>query len=321
MSLDLLAAMRVFTTVVEAGSFAAAADRLHMSRAMVTRHVAQLETHLGVRLLHRTTRRLSLTEAGAEYNRRSLQVLGMAQEAADVAARHARTPSGALRIASSVGLGELHLQRAITAFLRQYPAIQVDLSMSEQRVDLVEEGIDLAVRVASELEPGLVARRLARVRTILCAAPAYLQAHGTPRTPQELAGHNCMSYAHKGWRSEWQFQRGGASEVVPITGNLRSSGGAALVNAAADGLGIVLEPEFLVCDALREGRLVPLLRQWQPPELALFAVYPDRHYLPLKVRCFIDHLAVVFAPPPPWESWSQLQPPRRGRRTAPRNAG
>lgn len=320
MSLDLLAAMRVFTTVVEAGSFAAAADKLQMSRAMVTRHVAQLEAHLGARLLHRTTRRLSLTEAGAEYHRGALQVLGMAQEAADAAARHARTPTGALRIASSVGLSEHHLQRAITAFLRQYPAIQVDLSMSEQRVDLVEEGFDLAVRIASELEPGLVARRLARVRMILCAAPAYLQAHGTPRAPQELARHNCMSYAHKGWRSEWQFRRDGASEVVPITGNLRSSGGAVLVNAAADGLGIVLEPEFLVCDGLREGRLVPLLRQWQPPELTLFAVYPDRHYLPLKVRCFIDHLAAIFAAPP-WERWSQLQPRRRGRQRAGPGAG
>lgn len=303
MGLDLIAAMRVFTTVVDAGSFAAAADRLEISRAMVTRHVALLEAHLGVRLLHRTTRRLSLTEAGAAYQPRAAQVLAMAQEAADLVTQQARQPSGRLRVASSFGFGEHQLQQAVSGFLRRHPAVQIDLVLGERQVDLVEEGVDLAVRVAGAIEPGLVARRLARVRTLLCASPAYLQAHGEPRAPQDLPAHHCLIYAHKDWRSEWQFRRGDERQAVPIAGRLRASGGSVLVSAAIDGLGLALEPEFLLCDALREGRLVTLLPEWQGPELSVFAVYPERRQLPLKVRSFIDHLVQAFAAPPPWERW------------------
>lgn len=306
MSLDLLAAMRAFTTVVEAGSFAGAADKLEISRAMATRHVALLEAHLGVRLLHRTTRRLSLTEAGTDYHQRASQVLGMVQEAADVVQQQARTPSGTLRVASAVGF-QGRLREATCAFLRAQPAIQVELSLGERRVDLVEEGFDLAVRVASAIEPGLVARRLARVRTVLCAAPQYLAARGRPRSPKDLAQHNCMTYAHKDWRSEWQFRRGSEALAVPVTGNLRSSGGSVLVEAAIEGLGVVLEPEFIVCDALRERKLVRLLPRWQTPELAVFAVYPERRHLPLKVRAFIDHLVAAFTQPP-WERWQDYLP-------------
>ena len=305
MAIDVVAAMRVFSTVVDAGSFAAAADKLEMSRAMATRHVAQLEAHLGVRLLHRTPRRLSLTEAGNEYYARVLQVLGMVQEAADAATQHARTPTGTLRVASSVGFGERHLERAVADFLRQSPGIHIELALGEQRVDLVEEGFDLAVRVAAEIEPGLVARRLARVRTLCCASPGYLQAHGVPRAPQDLRLHNCMSYAHKIWRSEWHFRRGKDLQVVPISGNLRSSGGSVLVGAAVGGLGIVMEPEFLLCEALARKELVPLLPQWRPPELALWAVYPERHHLPLKVQAFIDFLLQAFGSPPYWERWAE----------------
>lgn len=304
MGVDLIAAMRVFTQVVDAGSFAAAADKLEMSRAMVTRHVAQLESHLGVRLLHRTTRRLSLTEAGAQYQQRAVQVLGLVQEAADSAAQHARSPSGTLRIASSVGFGHAHLQPAITAFLRQYPQVQVDLHLAERTVDLVEEGFDLAVRVATRIDPGLVARRLARVRTLMVAAPAYLKARGTPRKPQDLLAHNCFSYAHKDWRAEWHLRRGEEAHDVPVRGNLRASGGAVLVLAALEGDGIALEPEFMLCEHLAAGRLVRVLPQWQTPELAVHAVYPERHHLPLKVRCFVDHLAQAFTDRPPWERWS-----------------
>lgn len=303
MSLDQLLAMRVFTTVVDSGSFAAAASRLDISRAMATRHVAQLETHLGVRLLHRTTRRLSLTEAGAEYHARAGQLLALAQEAADVVQQHVRTPSGTLRITSAVAF-QRPLQQAISAFVRQHQAVQVELSLDERRVDLVSEGIDLAVRVTAQVEPGLVARRLARARTQLCAAPAYLQAHGVPGTPQALEAHNCMSYAHKDWRSEWRLQRGRHSVSVPIAGNFRASGGSVLVGAALEGQGIVLEPEFLVCDALQDGRLRRVLPEWQTPELAVFAVYPARQHLPLKVRAFVDHLATQFGGTPPWERWS-----------------
>jgi DNA-binding transcriptional LysR family regulator len=228
-----------------------------------------------------------------------VQVLALVQEAADVVQQQVHVPSGTLRVASAVGF-QRHLHEAISAFVRAHPAVQVDLSLGERRVDLVEEGFDIAVRVAAEIEPGYVARRLARARTRLCAAPAYLQARGVPRSPEDLVSHNCMSYAHKDWRSEWQFRRGSERRTIPITGNFRCDGGSVLVDAAVGGLGIVLEPEFIVCDALRSGQLVHLLPRWQTPEMSVFAVYPQRRHLPLKVRCFIDHLAQMFAPPP-WE--------------------
>lgn len=303
MAFDLLAAMRVFTTVVDQGSFAAAAAKLEMSRAMASRHVALLEEHLGARLMHRTTRSLSLTEAGTEYHRRATQVLAMAQEAADIASRHASAPSGQLRVATSIAFGERHLEAALVGFLRRHPGIQVDLAMSEKRVNLIEEGFDVAVRLAGSIEPGLVARRIARVRTLLCAAPSYLQAHGTPRAPADLVHHNCMPYAHKDWRAEWHFRRGKAQETVAITGNLRVGGGSVLVGAAVGGLGLVLEPEFLVCEALARGELVRVLPQWDTPELTLYAVYPERRHLPLKVRAFVDWLLQAFGDPPYWERW------------------
>lgn len=303
MGLDLLTAMRVFTTVADAGSFAAAADRLELSRAMVTRYVAQLEAHLAVRLMHRTTRRMSLTEAGREYQRHVAQVLALVQESADAVGRHATAPTGTLRVASAVGF-QRELQRAVSAFLFEQPGIRIELSLAERRIDLVEDGFDLAVRIGAAMEPGLVARRLARVRTVACASPAYLKRRGTPRSPQDLAGHNCLAYEHKDWGAEWLFRRGRATQAVAVSGNLRASGGTVLVGAALDGLGVILEPEFLVCDALRDGRLVSLLRGWQSVELALFAVYPERRHLPPKVRCFIDFLVKAFGGTPPWERWA-----------------
>ena len=320
MAFDLLAAMRVFTTVADTGSFAAAAERLSLSRAMASRHVALLEQHLNTRLMHRTTRRLSLTEAGVEYHQRSTQVLALVQEAGDVAGRHAAKPAGLLRVATSIGFGQQHLEQAVLRFLRQHPGVQVELQMGEARVNLVEEGFDLAVRVATQVEPGMVARRLARVRILLAAAPAYLAKHGTPHKPSDLAAHNCLVYAHKDWRSEWNLRNGGKLESVPIAGDLRASAGTLLVGAAIAGHGIVLEPEFLLHDALRRGQLVRVLPPWHGGELTLSAVYPERRHLPLKVRAFVDFLAQAFGDPPYWEAWEKPPPGAGAKRGARRRA-
>lgn len=301
MAIDIVAGMRVFAAVVEAGSFAGAADKLDLSRGMATRYVAQLEAHLGVRLLNRTTRKLSLTEAGSDYYQRATQILAMVEEAEVSVAQEALVPRGTLRMTTSVGFGIGHLDRAITEYLRCHPGVEIDLTLNERAVDLIEEGFDLSVRIAAQIDPGLVARRLTRARTVACASPGYLEKRGRPESPEQLIGHNCMTYAHTGWQNEWRFRRSGVERRVRISGNLRGNNGNILVNAAMEGLGVILEPDFLVFEALRQKRLVRILSDWQTDELSVFAVYPNRKFLPPKVRSFIDFLADRFGPEPYWD--------------------
>lgn len=304
MAIDIVAGMRVFTAVVEAGSFAGAADKLDLSRGMATRYVAQLEAHLGVRLLNRTTRKLSLTGAGSDYYQRAVQVLAMIEEAETSVAQEASTPRGTLRVTSSVAFGAPHLGRAITEYLQRYPQVGVDLTLNDRVVDLVEEGFDIAIRVAARIDPGLVARRLTRARIVACASPGYLKKHGTPKSPEELARHNCMTYAYWSLQNDWHFRRNGMERNVRVSGNLHGNNGVILMNAAIEGLGVILAPTFLVFEALRQKKLVRILPDWEADELSVFAVYPHRKYLPPKVRSFIDFLAERFGPEPYWESMS-----------------
>jgi DNA-binding transcriptional LysR family regulator len=302
MAIDVVSAMRVFTSVVEAESFAGAAEKLDLSRGMATRYVAQLEAHLGVRLLNRTTRRLSLTEAGSDYYQRATQVLAMIEEAETSAAQNASVPRGTLRVTSSVIFGSRHLGEAVSDFLKRHPQMQVELSLNERVADLVEEGFDLAIRVSAQVDPGLVARRITRMRLIACASPAYLKTRGAPKAPEDLAAHNCLVYAHRIHLGGWHFERDGEERIVPVGGTLRSNNGNALVSAAIDGLGVVLEPSFLVYEALREGKLVQLLPEWRCAEGSVFAVYPNRKFLAPKVRSFIDFLVERFGPEPYWDA-------------------
>lgn len=294
--------MKVFTAVVEAGSFAGAADRLDLSRGMATRYVAQLEAHLGVRLLNRTTRRLSLTEAGSDYCQRATQILAMVEEAETSAAQEASVPRGTLRVNTSVAFGVRHIGPAITEYLQRYPGVDLDLTLNDRVVDLVDEGFDVAIRVAARIDPGLVARRLTRARIVACASPAYLKKHGTPKSPEELAGHNCISYAYWSLQNDWHFRRKSVERTVRVSGNLRGNNGDILVNAAIEGLGVILHPTFLVFEALQKKKLVRILPDWEADELSVFAVYPHRKFLPPKVRSFIDFLAERFAPEPYWDA-------------------
>ncbi len=301
MTIDIVASMRVFTAVVDAGSFAGAADKLDLSRGMATRYVAQLEAHLGVRLLNRTTRKLSLTEAGNDYYQRATQVLAMVEEAETSVAQEASVPRGTLRVTSSVTFGVHHLGRAITEYLQQYPGVQVDVTLNDRVVDLIEEGFDLGIRVATRIDPGLVARKLTPARIVVCASPGYLKKHGAPQSPEELTGHNCLSYAYWSLGNEWHFRRKGVERKVRVSGNLRGNNGDILVNAAIEGVGVILHPTFLVYEPLREKKLVRILPDWEADDLTVFAVYPNRKFLPPKVRSFIDFLAERFGPEPYWD--------------------
>jgi len=300
MSLNVLAGMRVFAAVVEAGSFAGAADKLTLSRGMATRYVAQLEAALGARLLNRTTRHLSLTEAGSEYYQRAVQVLGLVEEAGASVAEGAAAPRGTLRVSAPVSFGARHLGRAITTYLRRHPEVEIDLTLNDRAVDLVEEGFDLAIRIGRRIDDSLIARKITRARMALCAAPAYLKAHGTPRAPADLARHNCISYAYAA-RGDWRFRRGTEERSVRVTGNMRGNNGDVLMEAAIAGLGVIRQPTFLAHEALRRKQLVRLLPRWEIEEMSVYAVYPNRKHLPPKVRSFIDHLCESLGPEPYWD--------------------
>ena len=293
--------MRVFTAVVDAGSFARAAEKLELSRGMTSRYVAQVEAHLGVRLLNRTTRRLSLTEAGNDYYQRATQVLALVEEAEQAASHEAAEPRGTLRINASVAFGARHMGTLISAYLRRYPEVRVDLTLNDRIVDLVEEGFDVAVRIARRIDPGLVARRIAPARTIACASPAYLRQSGAPKTPADLVRHNCLTYAYAGAQNEWRFTRGKREQTVKVGGTLHANNGDILSRAAADGLGVTVQPTFLIDGLFREKKLMRVLEGWEADSLTIFAVYPSRQFLPAKVRSFIDFMLEHFGDKPSWD--------------------
>ncbi|NHR06300.1 LysR family transcriptional regulator [Chromobacterium haemolyticum] len=293
--MDRFSEIRAFVCVAELGSFVAAAERLELSRAMVTKLVSSLEGRLGVRLMHRTTRRLSLTEAGETYLG---QAGGLLAELDDLDARlsqGASSPVGRLRVSAPVSFGMRYLGRAVAGFHQQYPQIEVELNLNDRRVDLVEEGFDLGLRVSNLSDSSLVARRLARIKDLVVAAPSYLQRCGTPATPADLTGHQCLLYALTAQPNLWDFTApDGSSGRVKVKGMLRANNGDILTDAAVHGMGVILQPRFLVEQGLADGTLVPLLSDYDWHCLDLSAVYPARRHVPGKVRAFVDYLQQFF---------------------------
>jgi DNA-binding transcriptional LysR family regulator len=294
MSLDRLAGISVFARVVEANGFTAAARALGLSKAAVSKQVARLEDRLGVRLLNRSTRRLGLTEAGRDFYERAQRVLAELDEAEQAATSRQVNPRGLLRVNAPVTFGVGHLCSLLPDFMRRYPEIKLDLVLNDRYVDLIDEGFDLAVRVGLGPLPdsSLVARRLFAARHAVCAAPAYLERRGVPRTPADLASHDCLLYSYLSTGEEWRFfDPGGRPVGVRIAGPMRANNGDALRHAARAGLGIVYSPAFLVEEDLAAGRLEPVLVDWRTPEAAVYAVYPPGRPLGAKVRVFVDYLA------------------------------
>lgn len=294
--MDRLHAMTVFAKVVEQGSFARAAERLSISSSACSRQVAELEAHLETRLLNRTTRRLSLTEGGQGFYERCVQLLADLDEAEQAAAQNAARPRGTLRVTTSINFGVRHVSPAIGAFLAKYPDVRFNVSLSDRIVDLVEEGYDLAIRIGSAGGETLVARKLGEARMVACASPAYLKAHGAPKTPEDLARHSCLTYEYMPLRNVWTFRgKDGREHAVRVSGPLHSNNGDLLAAAAVAGVGIAYEPEFILGPDLKAGRLVPILGSYTSPLGPIYAVYPSRRYLSAKVRAFVDFLAERFA--------------------------
>lgn len=292
--------MKVFANVVEAGSFAAASERLGLSRAMVSKHMAHLESHLGTRLLNRTTRRLSLTESGSAYFERCQPILKDLEEAELAATELTSVPRGTLRLTAPLVFGVLHIAPLIADYLAIHPEAKLDFTLDDRNIDLVNEGYDLAIRIGNLAETGLIARRFAKDSLVVCGAPEYFRRHGIPKVPEDLSKHKCLGYSYEESVNEWRFSGKDGEHVVHISGNVRANNGDLLRVAALGGAGIIMQPRFLVGADLREGRLQAVLTQYESRELGIYAVYPSRRYLSAKVRSFIDFLVERFGPNPDW---------------------
>jgi len=289
--MDRLTSLTAFVRVVDSGGFSAAGRRLNMSTTMVSNHVQALEDRLGARLLHRTTRRVSLTEVGKAYYDRCVQILADLEQADDIAGALQSTPRGTLRIYTATHIVP-YVAPVVAVYLATYPEVKVDLSMGEPNIDMIEEGFDLAIRLTPPPDSSLIVRGLATWRHVLCCSHGYIEKHGRPQQLSELAQHNCVRHANYPYQDEWRFvDRKGAPAAVKVSGNLVTNSGETLRRAALQDVGISLAAGFLVHDDLEAGRLVRLLPEYRPVELAMNAVYPHRHHLSAKVRTFIDLLA------------------------------
>ncbi|WP_303747685.1 LysR family transcriptional regulator [Stenotrophomonas pigmentata] len=288
--MDTIDAMRVFVTVVERNGFSAAADALDISTAAVTRQVAALEKRLSTRLLNRTTRRVSPTSTGAAYYQRCIQLLAEFDELEASVGAQALQPSGRLRINAPVSYGIARLGALLPAYSARYPQVELDLQLSDRLVDMVEEGYDLAIRIIRQPAPNLIARHLGQVHIRLCAAPSYLARRGTPATPQDLATHECLAYTYSAAGEALQLLGPEGEVSIPVQPHLRANNGEVLREAAIAGMGIIAQPDFIIGQALADGRLVPVLPQWEVPPIGIYAVYTSRSHLAPKVRSFIDYL-------------------------------
>ena len=298
--MDKFQEMRVFVAVVDAGSFVRAADALDLSKAAVSRLVSDLETRLGVRLLHRTTRKLSLTEEGEVFHERCRQLLDGVAEAEAELSTHSGAVIGRLKVNVPFTFGLLHLASLWPRFMAQHPQVVLDVTLSDRFVDLVDEGYDLAVRIARLQASSLVSRRLASTHMVLCASPQYLREHGTPAHPADLEQHALISYTLLSTGEQWELQGPDGSVNLRISPRMRTNSGDTCCAAAIGHQGIVFQPTFLVAQHLASGALARVLPQYRSPEIGIYAVYPTRKHLTPKVRALIDFLAEALRTP----AWS-----------------
>lgn len=299
---DRLSGMRVFAQVVEAKSFTAAADALGMSKSLVSRQVSALEHALAVKLLNRSTRSLSLTDAGAVLYEHCARIVQEAELAESRLTRTQTEPAGLVKLTAVPAFAARHLLPVLADFLQKYPQIQVKLSCSNRPLDLGDEGLDLGIRVSFKPDPNLVARKLAANRGVLCASPAYLERRGSPRRVEDLRRHACVLFPPLAPKGVWTLRRDGRKHAVPVAGGFETDEMEVVHAAVAAGLGIGILPLYMVADALRQGRLVPLLRPFQVvPQSAIYLVYLPNRTLPTRVRVLIDFLVQRFSAGPPWE--------------------
>ena len=284
--------LQTFVTVVESGTLSRAAERLETTAGAVSRRITALEQRLGLRLLNRTTRRLSLTEAGERYYEDVVGILRALEEAEDRATHLSDSPRGNLRVAAPLSFGVRILAPMLPGFAARFPALRVSIDLDDRRVDLLGSGVDLALRIGPLEDSTLVARRIRDYRRVICAAPLYLERRGEPRTPSDLVEHDCLHYSNITLKEEWSFgAQTGVPQTVEVRGPLCANNGDLLREVAVSGMGICSLPEFIAADDLAAGRLTAILAGFETPPLTLWALWPSRRFVPAKVRVFVDYLA------------------------------
>ena len=289
--MDRLEAMRLFVRVAELGSFAAVARQLGVARSIVTRQVAALEAHLGAKLMVRSTRRLSLTSAGTAYLEKCRVILNLVDAAETGVAEERAVARGNIRVGLPLSFGLRRLAPLLLEFAERHPAVSLEMDYTDRRVDLVEEGFDLSIRITSRLAPTEIVRRLGSCSVVTVAAPAYLARHGRPASPSELAGHECLAYSGDPDPGTWSFGRGERITKVEVRSRFSANNGDVLAEAAAHGLGITQAPDFIAQPYLAAGRLEQILAEFAPEELGVYALLPGARHMPYRVRALIDFIS------------------------------
>ena len=299
--MDRIDAMRAFVAVVTEGSFSNAANTLQLSPQLVSKYVSKLEEQLNSRLLNRTTRKVSLTEAGSHYFGHAQQILLSIDDMESKLGGLQQNPKGVLRISAPVSFALKHMAKLITDFQIHYPLVKVDLQLTDRKVDIVEEGFDVALRIGQLKSSSLIAKKVAPIRVVLCAAPEYLKKYGTPTQPEDLERHRYLHYSYMNMDGKDDIYQLLKAKYLKQGSELRSNNGDVLVDAAIAGAGIVLQPTFIISEALSSGKLVVVLPKLEPEALGLYVVYAHRKLLPHKVRCFIDFVEGYYGTPPYWD--------------------
>jgi len=299
--MDKVNSMATFVAVVNGASFTAAAEKLGVSRAQISKSVMQLEEHLGTRLLNRTTRRISLTEIGRIYYERCNTILQDIEEIEGIAREQTTIPHGRLTLGAPTSFGILHLKELIPQYLKQHPQVQISVNLTDRFIDVVSEGFDLVLRIAELADSSLIARKIAPCKRVFCASPTYINQYGTPNVPQDLAIHHCLLYSNELRPDTWLLHGPNGIESVKVNGPVCADNGDILRANAIAGLGITLLPTFIVGSDLKAGRLQQILPDYCPPEISIYAVFPSKRYLSAKVRTFVDFLSGHFGDNPDWD--------------------
>lgn len=299
-----LNSIEVFLKVSKLQSFTEAANQFGLSKAMVSKHITSLENTLGVRLLNRTTRQISLTEAGMAYRVRIREIMNDMSETEEAIAQLSSEPRGTLRVMAPTSFGSFHLARAIADYRKIYTKVGVEAVLTEREPDIIEDGLDIVIRVGVLEDSSLVARKIADARMVVCASTEYLQDHGIPSNPEDLLDHNCLIYSGRPAMGEWRFTVNGKAKKLRVKGDVRSNVGDALRIAAIQGCGLVQLPTYMVGLDIKSGRLTTVLQEYEPPARPIHAIYPHRRHLSGKVRTFVEFLYERYQPEPYWEHWT-----------------
>lgn len=299
--MDKLDLMKAFIAVVDAGSFTAAAEKLELSPQLVSKYVSALEAELSLRLLQRTTRKVAVTEVGRAYYERARQILWELEDLEQSVQEDEKQPSGLLRISAPMSFATLHLGQVVAEFQKLHPKVQTDLQLNDRKVDIVEEGFDLALRIGKLSSSSLIAKKIAPIRLVTCASPDYLKQYGEPQSPKDLASHSYLHYSYYDDNQPFASSKQSFPSLKQQRA-ITANNGEVLAKAAIAGAGVIVQPSFIVGQAIAEGKLSIILQDYEPEPLGLYAIYVHRRYLSSKVRSFIDFLSQYFGDPPYWDT-------------------